>query len=370
MKLARVYKRKRKNKPFEVKYYDKDGKRSSLSFQNKLEADSFASECNNECKLPAQLQFSTEERIEFAKFREIATAKGIPLVDAIKKCLDMLKGINPAQKISVSDLRKEYLRDCAKRKMRQSTIDYYDQHIRRFEAFAGGQSMIHNINIGIVQSYLLSCGSREHAKRVLSALFKYSKDHEYVSENFIRDIKLPKALKDRKNAEILTVAQAEENLMSLNNEYRPAFALLAFIGARPDEVCNYTGKPVIEWKDIDFKNRKITVRAEVAKTRRARIITDAPPNIWDWLKIGKKSSGNVFPHSYALFRRARRSMPVKLSSDVFRHSFASYGYHYLGIEKSVEIMGQEGGYSVYKKHYKGIATPKDAEAYFNIKPQI
>ena len=124
MKLARVYKRKRKNKPFEVKYYDKDGKRSSLSFQNKLEADSFASECNNECKLPAQLQFSTEERIEFAKFREIATAKGITLVDAIKKCLDMLKGINPAQKISVSDLRKEYLRDCAKRKMRKRVFRF------------------------------------------------------------------------------------------------------------------------------------------------------------------------------------------------------------------------------------------------------
>lgn len=60
---------------------------------------------------------------------------------------------------------------------------------------------------------------------------------------------------------------------------------------------------------------------------------------------------------------------VDLPHDVLRHSFASYGYHYLGAEKTVEILGHVGGFGVFAKHYKGLATPAQAKRYFEIAPK-
>lgn len=63
-------------------------------------------------------------------------------------------------------------------------------------------------------------------------------------------------------------------------------------------------------------------------------------------------------------------LTIKLPHDVLRHSFASYGYHYLGIEKTVEILGQESGYEVYKTHYKAMVRIQDSADFFSIMPSI
>lgn len=369
MKLARVYKRDRKKKPFEVKYWNKDGTRASLSFANKVEADAFAKEQNNEHKLPPELQFTTEERIEFSRFREVAAEKEISLILAIRKAVGLLKDMTATKKIAFKELQESYLIDCQKRQMRKSTQDYYKQNLSRFGKYIGLKTPIHSISTEKIQTYLLSIGSREHAKRVLSAFFQYAKDREFVSQNIVKDISLPKSLSNREIPNILTPLQTEQNLNSVADEYKAAFALMAFCGVRPDEICNNSDKPVLEWSDVNFDSKKITIRADVAKTRTARIISNAPLNIWEWLEVYKNEKGNVFPRTYAYFRAARRAMPNKLTHDVFRHSFASYAYHYIGIEKAVEIMGQEGGFAVYKKHYKGIATESDAKSYFSIVPK-
>ena len=59
-----------------------------------------------------------------------------------------------------------------------------------------------------------------------------------------------------------------------------------------------------------------------------------------------------------------------VAHDVLRHSFASSGYHYLGIEKTVEILGQESGYEVYKTHYKAMVRMQDSADFFSIMPSI
>jgi len=370
MKSAKVYRRNRIKKPFEVKFWNDDGKRVSISFANKIEADAFAKERNNEHKLPPQLQFTTQERIEFAKFREIAIEKDMPLTTAVQVAADYLKRLT-SKKTTFAELFADYLSLCAKRQMRPSTQSYYRQSLDRFGKFIGGDTPIHEIDTLKIQTYLLSIGTREHAKRVLSAFFQYAKEREYIPQNLVKNISLPKALSNREIPKILTPTQTEENLQSLPDEYKPAFALMAFCGVRPDEICNDVQKSVVKWEDINFDTKKITIRADVAKTRTARIISDAPENVWEWLSIDippHQKSENIFPRSYSTFRIARRNMPNKLTHDVFRHSFASYAYHYMGIEKAVEIMGQEGGFAVYKKHYKSIATIADSRKYFSILP--
>lgn len=77
-------------------------------------------------------------------------------------------------------------------------------------------------------------------------------------------------------------------------------------------------------------------------------------------------AGPIFPYSYATYRRIRKLVSVKIPKDGLRHSMASYGYHELGIETTVEILGQESGYEIFKRHYKAMVIPADA----SISPDI
>ena len=105
--------------------------------------------------------------------------------------------------------------------------------------------------------------------------------------------------------------------------------------------------------------------------RQARVLDGLPANLWSWLAPlkGLPAEKGVAPASYAAWRKVRATMPIKLKKDVLRHSFASYGFHALGAEKNVEILGHIGGFGVFAKHYKGLATDSDAKAYFSILPK-
>lgn len=72
------------------------------------------------------------------------------------------------------------------------------------------------------------------------------------------------------------------------------------------------------------------------------------------------------PASYQVYRRVKHNSGIPIPKDALRHSFASYGYHFLGAEKTVEMLGHIGGFGVFARHYKGLATPDDAKLYFSI----
>ena len=121
---------------------------------------------------------------------------------------------------------------------------------------------------------------------------------------------------------------------------------------------------------MDLVAKTVRIPETIAKMGNFRIISDAPENAWAWLEKYLPKSGKIFPYSYATYRRIRNMLTIKLPHDVLRHSFASYGYHYLGIEKTVEILGQESGYEVYKTHYKAMVRMQDSADFFSIMPSI
>ncbi len=88
-----------------------------------------------------------------------------------------------------------------------------------------------------------------------------------------------------------------------------------------------------------------------------------PRNLWVWLDSarGCDAAKNVAPGNCDCWRRAKDATGVKLPKDVLRHSFASYGYHYLGAEHTVEILGHIGGFGIFAKHYKELANAADAK---------
>ena len=122
-------------------------------------------------------------------------------------------------------------------------------------------------------------------------------------------------------------------------------------------------------KDGGYTAKPLTPE-ETAKMGNWRNISNLPETAWSWLEAYMPKEGPIFPYSYATYRRIRKLLSVKIPKDGLRHSMASYGYHELGIETTVEILGQESGYEVFKRHYKAMVTPDDAKAFFSISPDI
>lgn len=224
------------------------------------------------------------------------------------------------------------------------------------------------LNPDIANKYLSSVKYPLHAKRALLPFFKFCKAKGWVSCNPFDEAQTPRILREKSHPSIITPDECRKLLNAVPDDWQPAFALMAFAGLRPGEVVSPEREPVIKIENIDFKNKRITIPAEVAKTRITRVLTDLPANIWTWLAPLQNlpKDDNVAPASYEVYRRVKRDSGISIPKDALRHSFASYGYHFLGAEKTVEMLGHIGGFGGFAKHYKGLATPDDAKLYFAI----
>jgi integrase len=182
---------------------------------------------------------------------------------------------------------------------------------------------------------------------------------------------MKKSLTDNKLPSVLSVEDAKRFFGLMPEEFLPEFALMAFAGIRPMELLFNANEPkdILKVEDINFKNKTIRIRSSVAKTRTERLLCGLPDNLWEFLKPLKNKSKdeNVavsdFDRNYNI--RCRFGAGGK---DILRHSFGSYGYHYLGAEHTVEIMGHIRDVKTFVKNYKGLASKEDADEYFSIVP--
>lgn len=350
--------------PFEVSFID-GGKRKKKRFVSKLDAKAFLETIKSEKNAPEELKFSVDERISFFKIKDICQKANITLDSAV----EVLRKYAPQASIipiAFKNAIKAFLNDCNARGARTITIEGYLSKLNRFaNAFNGN---VCDVNFETAQNYLNSIKSPEHAKRVLRAFFNFCIKNKWAMTNPFAEAQTPRILREKAHPSIITPDDCRKLLNAVPVDWQPAFALMAFAGLRPGEVVSPEQEPVIKIANIDFKNKRITVPAEVAKTRMIRVLTDLPANIWTWLAPLQKlpKDNNVAPASYEVCRRVKRDSGVPIPKDALRHSFASYGYHFLGAEKTVEMLGHIGGFGVFAKHYKGLATPDDAKLYFAI----
>lgn len=149
------------------------------------------------------------------------------------------------------------------------------------------------------------------------------------------------------------------------------YALWAFAGLRPEEVCPKDKKGRLEWSAINFNERVITVCGSVSKVRKNRKLQNLPENLWRFLELTppEKRIGAVCTKSYSTMRRIRRKIPLELPKDIFRHSFATYGYYKYDPKDLIVMMGHLRGFTTFEKHYMGLADRASAKKYFAIMPQ-
>lgn len=353
--------------PFEVRFYE-SGKLRRKRFKSKGDAALFAAELQKERFLPDDFKLSPEERIVFKNIKDVCAAVNLPLSEVCS----ILRQYAPARAVCGCEWTKAfaaYLDDLHKRGARQTSIDFYKGQIGLF--YRRVQPIdIKDVDVEGAERYLAEIASPGHAKRALRAFYNFCVGQKWIADNPFVSAKIPKILKEIAQPAVLSVEDTARFMAALPSDWRVAAAIMAFAGVRPAEIVPLNAAAVLRFGDIDFDAKKITIRPEVSKVRRPRVLANLPRNLWAWLDAarGCDAAANVAPGNYDCWRRAKDTTGVKLPKDVLRHSFASYGYHYLGAERTVEILGHIGGFGVFAKHYKGLANAADAKKYFTILP--
>jgi hypothetical protein len=153
----------------------------------------------------------------------------------------------------------------------------------------------------------------------------------------------------------------------------PYFALALFAGIRPgpdgelrklavhphrDTPCREAGgRPL-----IDMERGVITITADIAKTRRKRVVT-IQPNLRRWLT---RFGVEILPPGHDRDIKAVRAA-FALPHDVLRHSFISY---HIGFFRSKGDTALQAGTSeaIIDVHYLNLPTKEEGKAFFAIDP--
>lgn len=202
-------------------------------------------------------------------------------------------------------------------------------------------------------SFFNWCGNEDQGRTWLPP-YKFSK------------LQWTRLAEDETGVGILYPDEAEDILNGILPKYRAGMALALFAGIRPMGELDR-----LRWDDIHFRRQRIIIEGKVSKTRRRRVLSDLPENLWSWLEAYKKEKGPVI-HSYSGFTQARyracKRLGIKYPPDGARHSFASYGY-WRGEEWCRRTMGHTATSDVFHRVYVD-AGPSQAESeeYFGILP--
>lgn len=205
----------------------------------------------------------------------------------------------------------------------------------------------------------------------LSSFFSFCQRRCYIKDNPIKNIERP--IVERKAPIILSPVEAAA-LLAITNSQRPDLlgyiALGLFTGIRPHEIYR------MNWDQVDLRPRSLRdlegygmadVSSAASKVRLRRMVPIHPAGI-AWLSKCERS-GPIIPwtRTHPMTSKLARESGFKWSSDVLRHTCASYMIalyedpgrvaHWLG--NSPQIL---------MTHYYQIVSAEDCAAFWSIKP--
>lgn len=238
----------------------------------------------------------------------------------------------------------------------------------RLERFAKkhAKRLVAEITTKDIDAWLFSLKSatqsRANHRRLLHNFFAYAVGRGYAEENPVARAAKVKVI--RKAPGILSPADTAALLAASPAEIIPALAIGFFAGLRTAEISR------LDWSHIDLKRGFIEVTAENAKSSQRRLVT-ITDNLKAWLTPHVRVSGPVRLSDMMHHDRvteARKIAEIKWPPNACRHSFASY---HLAKHQDAAATALQLGHantSVLFQHYRELARPDEAEAYFSILP--
>jgi hypothetical protein len=314
---------------------------------------------------------SADQRADARAALQLLEGTGITLCDAVRKALH---GRRALRRVTVETAADEFLRTRLINGNRSRTVDWYEQKLNGIIS-AFGDRRIDDIDRPQINAWLdslkVSPGTRAGLARCARALWRWAanQDPPLVSMDATAGLKTVGPT-NRGEARFLSVAHAK-TILDGSGPYRSGLALLLFAGIRPEELAG-TGKPLLQWRHVREAEKMIRIPAEIAKTGKPRIIEGLPETLWHWFHrpAGAGDDQPISPgRTTQLVRRSRALLDIDWPHDATRHSFATYGLAFTGDPGKVALwLGHEGNPTMLHRHYRGLATKAEGEAYFALRP--
>jgi integrase len=210
----------------------------------------------------------------------------------------------------------------------------------------------------------LGAQSVNHYKAALHSLFAYGVKLGACLANPVSGIDSRKVVRGAPS--ILTPSHLSDLLTACGEDAGMlAFVVVgAFAGLRRAEIER------LRWEDLNLSRGFVTVGAEAAKTSKRRLVPVCDA-LRDWLTPIAKLSGPVVPAENFRKRfdavRKAAGLLAGWEGNELRHSYATY--RLAEIQDAARVALECGNSaSVLLAHYRELATPDDAAAWFAVKP--
>jgi integrase len=345
--------------------YRETGKRKRSFFETKEQAASFAAFKNAELKRNGieHAEFPTALRVVAQNAVEQLKPFGKTITDAVQHYVAHLKASE--RSCTAAQLVKELI---AAKEADGVSARHLGDLRSRLNIFAGkfdGQ-MVATITSAEIEDWLRSldvkAATRNHYRRLIVLAFNYAVRHGYATGNPAEQT--AKAKERCGDIGILGVSQAARLLESATPDILPYIAIGLFAGLRRAELER------LDWSEIDFESGLVEVKAAKSKTAQRRFVT-IQPNLREWLLPVRKHRGNVTPEDFnKQFVQAREAADItEWPDNALRHSFASYHLtHFKNAAMTALELGHHESRITFA-HYRELVRPKEAERYWNIKPE-
>ena len=241
------------------------------------------------------------------------------------------------------------------------------------------------VTTGQLADYLrnqdVSSRSRNNARATIGAFFKFCKERGWLPRDHEGIELVPKFKEKPTDITIYSPWEVTQFLNHSRPEMVPFLAIGAFAGLRSAEIER------LDWSEVHLADKFIEIKAAKAKTASRRIVP-ITGNLAKWLKDHAKDEGRVVPFdnvnkqigwlvedtNQALKEAAEKdgkdpekAKKVKWKKNALRHSFISYR---VAETQDVAKVALEAGNSpqIIFQHYRELVQPKEAKAWFGIKP--
>lgn len=357
-----------------------DGTRTQYFRKTEVEAVALADQYRQKRKRMGELaaKLSPEQTLEAAECFDALSGTNTTLrglVAAFLSSRSQNQGERP-----VSTIRDALLADLEEAGRRPRTVTTLNQRLGLFVGAFGGLTAP-QIRTSEISEWLSqqewSLGTRIGIIRAIQQLFTYAVQRGDVGESPAASLILPKT--EDKMPEIMEVEDVGRLLthaLAYHSFMVPELAIGFFAGLRSSEIGKLT------WADLNFEEKIITVRPEVAKTRQARHVPMSE-NLVAWLQEACHDhsqdvrGGNtlcirvppIHDKAFAAHRRKLcKDLGIEWPANAMRHSYASYHYAlHEDASKTAATLGHADTNMLFR-NYRGLATKAQAEKYWGLRP--
>ncbi len=291
---------------------------------------------------------TADNDVELAQ--RLAARGGLPLLDAVRLGLELAEGAGRLRgnarlcrcreliRLGTQALQQERRSTTVAHAMRAALDERAERRPRTRNEFRNicervlrlcpglAQRRVRGITAEDCRALLERCfpTQRQRAKGrvILHGLFAFCLRQQWCSSNPVAALRPPRVQEQEVQPlglpalrRLLTTARLAEHRPCM-----PALGLMLWAGIRPAEVER------IDWQDLDWQEKVITLRPRHSKTGGARHVTLAPV-LAAWLRgAGVQARGPLCPKGWARrWRRLREAAGLTAwQQDALRHSFASY----------------------------------------------